>query len=264
MDKHLNIAIEAAKIAGDAIQLASQKLEEIEVINKSVSDYVSEVDRQSEKTICALISKHFPTHQILGEEYGSSGGDDKDYQWIIDPLDGTTNFLRSIPHYAVSIALSYQGQLISAVIYDPVKKDLFYAQKGKGAFLNDVKISVSQRQDLVGALLSTGIPFNQNSQQKITEFISTLEQFMLANTAGVRRLGSAALDLAYVACGRYEGYWEANVKPWDIAAGILIVTEAGGVVSDLHGGNDFLHPGNLLAAPTDIHKKMVEITKQFY
>jgi len=264
MNKYLKVAIDAAVKAGDAIQLASTKVEEIEIINKNVSDYVSEVDQQSEKTICGLIAQHFPSHQILGEEYGQSGGDDQDYQWIIDPLDGTTNFLRSIPHFAVSIAMLYQNELEIAVIYDPAKGDLFYAQKGQGAFLNDVKISVSQHQQLQGALLATGIPFNQNTQKNNSEFIATLEQFMSANTSGVRRLGSAALDLAYVACGRYEAYWEANVKPWDIAAGILLVTEAGGVVSDLQGGDDYLHPGNIIAAGENIYNEILAVTRQCY
>ncbi len=264
MNEYLNIAIQAATKAGQYIAESANKLDEIEVTEKSLHDYVSEVDRNSESIISSLILKNFTEHRILGEEYGQQGSSDSDYQWIIDPLDGTTNFLRSIPHYAVSIAMLYKGELALGVIYDPAKQDLFYAEKGQGAFLNRMSISVSKRPTIKGALLATGVPFNGDNLTQISSFTRTMEELLSLQTSGIRRLGSAALDLAYIACGRYDGYWEANLQSWDIAAGALLVAEAGGQVTDLDGSSRYLESGNILVGTVELHKTMLNITKRCY
>lgn len=264
MNQFLKIAIEAATTSGRYIEEAANNIDKLEVSQKSLHDYVSEVDRHSESIITSLIVDNFKQHRILGEEYGQQGGLQSDYQWIIDPLDGTTNFLRSIPHYAVSIAMLYKGELELGVIYDPCKQDLFYAQKGQGAFLNDSVISVSQRATIEGALLATGVPFNGENLTQISLFTQTMEGLLSLQTSGIRRLGAAALDLAYVACGRYDGFWEANLKSWDIAAGALLVAEAGGKITDLDGTQDYLKSGNVLAGSKEVHKAMLSVTKRCY
>lgn len=264
MDNLLSVAIQVATDAGTYIARSASEIGQLNIIEKSLHDYVSEVDRNAEKIIRSLILKEFPSHTILGEEYGSGGGCDTDYKWIVDPLDGTTNFLRSIPHYAVSIGIEYNNELTIGVVYDPAKEDLFYAQKGKGAFLNKTRISVSQKSSIDGALLATGVPFNGKNLEEISSFTSTMEGLLAFHTSGIRRLGAAALDLAYIACGRYDGFWEANLQPWDIAAGVLLVTEAGGIVSDLNGGDEYLSSGNILAANQHVHKPMLSITNKYY
>lgn len=264
MDNLLSVAIQAATDAGTYIARSASEIGQLNIIEKSLHDYVSEVDRNAEKIIRSHILKEFPSHTILGEEYGSGGGSDTDYKWIVDPLDGTTNFLRSIPHYAVSIGIAYNNELTIGVVYDPAKDDLFYAQKGKGAFLNKTKILVSQKPSIQGALLATGVPFNGKNLEEISSFTSTMEGLLAFHTSGIRRLGAAALDLAYIACGRYDGFWEANLQPWDIAAGALLVTEAGGIVSDLNGGDEYLTSGNILAANQCVHKPMLSITNKYY
>jgi len=264
MSVYKQVAIDAALTAGSYIHEAAASINELEIRQKSLNDYVSEVDRYSETLITSAISESFPSHSILGEEYGQQGGSDLKFQWIIDPLDGTTNFLRSIPHYAVSIALACDGVIELGVIYDPCKKELFCAEKGKGVFLNKQKISTSSQDNIKGALLATGIPFSGENLAKISSFTSSMQGLLALQTSGIRRLGAAALDLAYVAAGRYEGFWESGLKSWDIAAGALLVTEAGGVVSDLHGGEAFLQTGNILAANEAVHNSMLKITKRCY
>lgn len=268
MNELLGVAISAASSAGKYIFQSASKINELTVTEKSLNDYVSDVDRHSEKIITSLILDSFPNHGILGEEYGltiiSESASESEYQWVIDPLDGTTNFLRSIPHYAVSIAVLYQGEPIIGVVYDAVKNEMFHAIKGEGAFLNTVKIGVSNRAGVEGALLATGIPFSGENLDQISSFTSTMEGLLELQTSGIRRLGAAALDLAYIACGRYDGFWEANLQKWDIAAGILLVTEAGGMVTDLNGELEHLISGNVLAGNTQVHQKMLTVTNKYY
>lgn len=264
MKTYLEVAVFAAKLAGQSILESAKGVTSLMVEQKTLHDYVSEVDRRSEQIIVEEIKLHFPDHQILGEEYGEQGAADSDYQWIIDPLDGTTNFLRSIPHYAVSIGLRVNGVITEAVVFDPAKNDLFIASRGKGASLNSMPLSVSNLSSIRSGLLATGVPFSGDNLANVSSFTNTMEGLLALQTSGIRRLGSAALDLAYVAAGRYDGYWEASLKPWDIAAGVLLVEEAGGMVTDLQGGNDYMHSGDVLAANSAVHSDMLEVTSRTY
>lgn len=264
MQEFLTIAKQAALTSGEQIVLAAQHIDALNVEQKSLNDYVSEVDRRSEVTIKQLISDHYPTHAILGEEYGVQGDNESEYRWIIDPLDGTTNFLRSIPHYAVSIALERREKIICGVVYDPIKYEMFSACRGSGAFLNEQRLNVSQSNGIGGALLATGVPFNGDNLAQLNKFSQSMCALLELQTSGLRRLGSAALDLAYVAAGRYDGYWEAMLNSWDIAAGVLLVEEAGGVVSDLHGSDQYLQSGDVLAANPAVHKDMLDVTMKYY
>lgn len=263
MESLLEVAKRAARLGGEVITAGAQNLNTLNVQQKSPHDYVSEVDRGSEKAISQAIFKAFPNHQVLGEEYGTIGAN-ADVQWIVDPLDGTTNFLRGIPHYAVSIGVLVDGELQHAVVYDPFKDEMFCASKGQGASLNGQAIQVSAIRSLTGGLFATGVPFSGDNLEKIECFTSTMVDILKAQTSGIRRLGSAALDLAYVAAGRYDGYWEANLKIWDIAGGALLVSEAGGLVSDLQGRNNYLTSGHIAAASPQAHKDLVKITSRHY
>ena len=253
MHPMLNIAIRAARAAGDLIVREMDRVSDISVDIKGKNDFVTEVDTQAEFTIINTIKNSYPDHAFLCEESGASG--DSDFQWIIDPLDGTTNFLHGFPHFAVSIALQHKGRLDQAVIYDPLKQELFTASKGKGAQLNNKKIRVSGHKTLDGALLGTGFPFGDT--QKIDEFINSFRSFY-PKIAGIRRAGAASLDLAYVASGRLDGFWEFGLKPWDIAAGTLIVQEAGGLISDMRGDNKFLETGNVVTGNPKIFKDILK------
>jgi len=249
MHPMLNIAIRAARAAGDLIVREMDRVSDISVDIKGKNDFVTEVDTQAEHTIINTIKQSYPEHAFLCEESGASG--ESDFLWIIDPLDGTTNFLHGFPHYAVSIALQHKGRLDQAVIYDP----LITASKGKGAQLNNKKIRVSGHKTLDGALLGTGFPFGDT--HNIDEFINSFKS-LSPKTAGVRRAGAASLDLAYVACGRLDGFWEFGLKPWDIAAGALIVQEAGGLLSDMRGDNQYLDTGNVVTGNPKIFKEMLK------
>jgi len=253
MHPMLNIAIRAARAAGDLIVREMDRVSDISVDIKGKNDFVTEVDTQAEHTIINTIKQSYPEHAFLCEESGASG--ESDFLWIIDPLDGTTNFLHGFPHYAVSIALQHKGRLDQAVIYDPLKQELFTASKGKGAQLNNKKIRVSGHKTLDGALLGTGFPFGDT--HNIDEFINSFKS-LSPKTAGVRRAGAASLDLAYVACGRLDGFWEFGLKPWDIAAGALIVQEAGGLLSDMRGDNQYLDTGNVVTGNPKIFKEMLK------
>ncbi len=253
MHPMLNIAIRAARAAGDLIVREMDRVSDISVDIKGKNDFVTEVDTQAEFTIINTIKNSYPDHAFLCEESGASG--DSDFQWIIDPLDGTTNFLHGFPHFAVSIALQHKGRLDQAVIYDPLKQELFTASKGKGAQLNNKKIRVSGHKTLDGALLGTGFPFGDT--QKIDEFINSFRS-LYPKIAGIRRAGAASLDLAYVASGRLDGFWEFGLKPWDIAAGTLIVQEAGGLISDMRGDNKFLETGNVVTGNPKIFKDILK------
>jgi len=256
MQATLNIAIEAAREAGKIIFRNMSRVHSLNIKTKEKNDFVSEVDLQAEQEIINVIHRVYPQHGILAEETGSRfSGKDDEYQWIIDPLDGTTNFLHGFPHYSVSIALKHKDRLEAAVIYDPFKDELFSAGRGNGASLNDRKIRVSKLPSLEGALLATGFPYKEN--QNIDTYLSSLKDIML-QTSGIRRAGSAALDLAYVAAGRVDGFWEYGLNTWDIAAGCLIVQEAGGLVSDTEGGHTFLESGNVVAANTKIFRQILQ------
>lgn len=259
----LELAIEAAKQAGSYLRNAQTRLSELTVEQKQPNDYVTEVDRQAESIITALVKECYPSHAILGEEFGLQGATNAEYTWVIDPLDGTTNFLRSIGHFAVSIAVIHQGQPIVGVVYDPIKDELFSAAHNAGAFLNGVRIHVSDKP-IQGSLLATGVPYSGDRLAQLGDFQSTLSQLLGMQTSGLRRLGAAALDLAYVAVGRYEGFWEAGLNQWDIAAGVLLVNEAGGKVSSLTGEEDYLSSGDILAANSMVFDAMLSVTRSNY
>ncbi|MEW9898484.1 inositol monophosphatase family protein [Chitinivorax sp. PXF-14] len=253
MHPMLNIAVKAARRAGSIINRASNNLDVLRVERKGQSDFVSEVDRAAEQAIVEVLLEAYPNHAILAEEGGATG--DSEFQWIIDPLDGTTNFLHGFPQYAISIALQHNGVLTQGVIFDPVHNDLFTATRGSGAFLNDRRIRVGKRIQLSDALIGTGFPYSD-----FTHLDSYLAMFkdLLQKTAGLRRPGAAALDLAYVACGRFDGFWELGLKPWDVAAGALLVQEAGGLVSDLGGNEGYLESGNLIAGSPKIFGQLLQ------
>jgi|SRR5579862_6428900 myo-inositol-1(or 4)-monophosphatase len=247
----LNIAIRAARRGGEVIARSIPRLDSIEIHAKARHDYVSEVDRAAEAEIIEIIRHHYPDHAILAEESGASG--ENDTRWIIDPLDGTTNFLHGFPVYAVSIACEVRGRLEVATIYDVLRQELFTATRGAGAQLDSRKIRVSQRRGLEGALLATGFPFRANEDlDKYLEMLRTV----MPQVAGVRRAGSAALDLAYVAAGRVDGFWELGLKPWDTAAGVLLITEAGGHVSTIDG-QEYQYGGDICAGTQKIHAALV-------
>ncbi|MFZ0468725.1 MAG: inositol-1-monophosphatase [Thiogranum sp.] len=253
MHPMLNIAVRAARNAGDIIVRQSTRIDELTITSKERNDYVSEVDRQAENEIMAVIRKAFPDHGILAEESGQHGSGDE-FLWIIDPLDGTTNFLHGFPQYAVSIALQHKGRLEQAVIYDPMRQELFTASRGGGAQLDNRRIRVSKQTVLEGALLGTGFPYKD--QQHLGTYLEMFKA-LIADSAGIRRPGSAALDLAYVAAGRFDGFWEFGLNPWDMAAGVLLVREAGGLVGDLAGGHDFMKNGNIVAAAPKLFAAML-------
>ena len=254
MHPMLNIAIQAARAAGDSIVREMDRACDIPIEDKGKNDFVTEVDKNAEEIIISTIQKSYPDHAFLAEESGQRG--ESDYLWVIDPLDGTTNFLHSFPHFAVSIALKQKGILNQAVVYDPLKQELFTATKGKGAQLNNRKIRVSSKKELDGALLGTGFPYSD--EKAMLKFIESYKA-LFPKVAGIRRAGVASLDLAYVASGRLDGFWEFNLKPWDIAAGVLLIQEAGGISAELSGGLDYLESGNIISANPKLLKAMLKI-----
>ncbi len=253
----LNIAIRAARRAGNLISNAMDQVDRLDVTEKASNDFVTEVDRQAEDSIINALQDSFPNHCILGEENGDIPAKDgsTDNQWIIDPLDGTTNFLHGFPQFAVSIALKHKGRLEHAVVYDPTRQELFTASRGCGAQLNDHRLRVTKRKGLDGALLGTGFPFKQ--QEHLETYLATFKA-LFPTTAGIRRPGSAALDLAYLAAGRLDGFWEIGLNSWDMAAGALLVQEAGGLISDFSGGDDYLDTGNVVAGSPKVFKAMLQ------
>lgn len=257
MQPMLTIALRAARTAGEKIVRAGDRLDLIKVDEKGTNDFVTDIDRNAEQEIIAIISKAYPDHGYLGEESGSSKAD-SDYIWVIDPLDGTTNFIRGIPHYCVSIGCLFKGKLEHAVVYNPVTREEFTASRGYGAQVNGRRLRVTSRASLDGALIGTGIPFRHHKEELLPGYLKTLGE-LASRTAGIRRPGSAALDLAYVAAGRYDAFWEMGLKPWDMAAGALLVTEAGGLVSDFNGGNDFLDTGNIVCGNPKCFKQVLQI-----
>ncbi|WP_418320752.1 inositol monophosphatase family protein [Piscinibacter sakaiensis] len=253
----LNIAIKAARTAGALINRASLDLDLLKVTSKATNDFVTEVDQAAERAIIETLLGAYPGHAILAEESGRQhGARDSDYLWIIDPLDGTTNFIHGLPVYAVSIALSYRGQIQQAVVYDPSRNDLFYASKGRGAYLNDKRLRVSKRTRLAESLIGTGFPFRKgdNFQRYLAMFEAVMQR-----CAGVRRPGAAALDLCYVAAGYYDGFFETGLHPWDIAAGSLMITEAGGLIGNFTGEADYLFQREVVAGNPKIYGQLVPL-----
>lgn len=254
MHPQLNIAIKAARRAGQVINRAAQDIDRLTVTRKGHADFVSEVDRTAEATIIDILRDSYPDHAFLGEEGGAIGA--SEFQWIIDPLDGTTNFLHGFPMYAVSIALLHKGVITQGVVYDPLHNDLFTATRGSGAYLNDHRIRVSQQTRMEDALIGSGFPFSNMEHQ--ARYLRMFAQVM-ARTAGIRRPSSAALDLAYTAAGRYDGFWEMGLKSWDMAAGVLLVQEAGGLVSDLEGNDQYLSSGHIVAGTPKIFTQLLPL-----
>ena len=258
----LNVAIKAARTAGSIINRAALDVESVRVSAKQTNDFVTEVDQAAEAAIIETLLGAYPDHGILAEESGEKAGihGGADHVWIIDPLDGTTNFIHGFPVYCVSIALAVKGKLEQAVVYDPSRNDLFCATKGRGAYLNERRIRVAKRTHLRDTLLSTGFPFRPGDEMK--PFLAMLGDVM-PRCAGVRRPGAAALDLAYVAAGFSDGFFEKGLSPWDMAAGALLVTEAGGLVGNFTGEADFLHQGECLAANPKIYSQLVGVIGKY-
>jgi myo-inositol-1(or 4)-monophosphatase len=253
MNPMVTIAVRAAREAGRIITRNFDRLDRLTITDKGNNDFVSEVDRSAEAAIIQILRSKFPHHAILAEESGQHKGDE--YQWIIDPLDGTTNFLHSFPHFSISIALLVKGRLEIGVIYDPIREEMFTASRGEGALLNDHRIRVSNRKSMNGALLGTGIPYRDF---RFTDHYMGMLRDLLKESAGIRRPGSAALDFAYLAAGRIDGFWELGLSEWDFAAGAVLVREAGGLVTDIGGGEQFLKTGNVIAGNMKVHNAMLK------
>ena len=253
----LNIAIKAARAAGSIINRAALDLDVLKIGRKGPNDFVSEVDRAAEMAIINILLEAYPGHGILAEESGREhGAKNSEFVWIIDPLDGTTNFLHGFPVYAVSIALAHRNVVQQAVVYDPTRNDMFFASKGRGAFLNDRRLRVSKRLRLADALIGTGFPFRKGDNFK--RYVKMFEEVM-QSCAGLRRPGAAALDLCYVAAGYYDGFFETGLQPWDIAAGSLLITEAGGLIGNFTGESDYLHQREVVAGNPKVYGQLVQI-----
>ena len=255
----LNVMVQASLKAGRKLKRDFGEVENLQVSLKGPADFVSTADKESEKTLYEELKKARPKWSFLLEEGGEIEGIDKQHRWIIDPLDGTTNFLHGIPNFAISIAAESQGQLQAAVVYNPITEELFTAERGQGAYLNDRRLRVAGRRNLSSCVIATGIPHIGLPEHG--KFVLELAHFM-GETAGIRRMGAASLDLAYVAAGRFDGFWERGLNPWDMAAGMLLIAEAGGYVSDLDGGNKIFETGSILAGNETIQKKMIAALKK--
>jgi myo-inositol-1(or 4)-monophosphatase len=257
MHPMLNIAVKAARRAGAIINRAARDVDVLAVVRKRHNDFVTEVDKAAEQAIIEVLRRAYPEHAILAEESGASaakaGG--SEYTWIIDPLDGTTNFIHGFPQYAVSIGLQLKGVLTHGVVYDPVKNELFTASRGRGAYLNDRRIRVSRRVRLTDALIGTGFPFRDLAG--LDEYLAMMRE-LTQRTAGIRRAGAASLDLAYVAAGRLDGFWEMGLSPWDMAAGALLILEAGGLVGDLRGEPGWLESGRIACGNPKIFVQLLQ------
>jgi myo-inositol-1(or 4)-monophosphatase len=252
----VNIAVSAARSAGNFIMRNLDRIDQLQIERKGRNDFVTQVDRGAESEIIKLIRKAYPQHAVLGEEGGRNeiAGADSEVLWIIDPLDGTTNFLHGLPHFAVSIGIQVRGKLEHGVIYAPCTQDLYCASRGGGATLNNRRIRVSGTKELDSALIGTGVPIRAANLDAYLPMLRAVVE----STAGVRRAGSAALDLAYVAAGRLDAFWELGLKPWDVAAGLVLVQEAGGMVSEIYGAAEPLDSGNVLAATPKLHALLAE------
>lgn len=247
--------IDAARKAGRALARDFGEVAELQVSRKGAADYVSAADLKAEETLLQELLRARPGYGFLGEERGMVEGTDKTHTWIVDPLDGTTNFLHAMPHFAINIALKRDTQIVAGVTYNPANADLFWTERGRGAFMGDRRLRVAARRSLDEAVIATGIPFMGHGQHGL--FLKELHQIS-QRVSGVRRFGAAALDLAWVAAGRFDGFWERDLNAWDIAAGMLMIAEAGGVVTDADGGDDPLTTGSICAANSDLHPRLLE------
>ncbi len=259
MHPTLNTAVKAARRAGKLIVRSFDRGDTLSIDRKGFNDYVSDVDRAAEAEIIEVLRHAYPTHGILAEESGDHAGDE--HQWIIDPLDGTTNFMHGFPQCAVSIALRHKGRLEQAVVFDPLRDELFTASVGAGAHLNNRRIRVSRVRKLDQSLIGTGFPFR--SMEHLDSALHTVRE-LLPRTSGIRRPGAAALDLAYVACGRFDGFWETGLQPWDLAAGCLLIREAGGLVSDLDNRSGYMESGDVVAGNPHVHPLLLAVVKKHY
>ena len=256
----LNTAVRAARNAGKLITRYVGRIDTVKITQKKRHDFVTEVDKLAEQEIIGTLTDAYPDFAILAEESGARDGAAADKPvWIIDPLDGTTNFIHGIPHFSVSIALKAKDQLQIGVVYDPIRNELFTAIRGEGAKLNDRKIRVAPGAQLQGALVGTGFPYHQYDY--LDRYLAILRQITI-RTSGIRRAGSAALDLAYTAAGRLDGFWEFNLQAWDLAAGALLVQEAGGIVTDFNGKQDYMTGGDIVCGPANAQREMLQIIKQ--
>ncbi|MBB4284685.1 inositol monophosphatase family protein [Roseospira goensis] len=253
---NINVMVSAANKAARGLVRDFGEVEQLQVSVKGPSDFVSTADTKAERVIKAELKKARPDWGFLMEEGGIDEGRDPRWRWIVDPLDGTTNFLHGIPHFAISIALEKDGEIVAGVVYSPIVDEMYWAEKGSGAFMNDRRLRVSARRDIGQSLFATGIPFRGRPGHK--PFLERLSKVM-AVSAGVRRMGVASLDLAFTAAGRFDGYWEHDLQPWDVAAGIILVREAGGSVTALEPGTDPVHGGSILAANQPMHKALKDL-----
>ncbi len=256
MHPMLNTAVKAARKAGTIISRASRDVDLLKVESKRQNDFVTEVDRAAEAAIIAVLNEAYPNHSILAEESGASKGSQGEFVWIIDPLDGTTNFIHGVPQFAVSIGLRHKGVMTQGVVFDPVKNELFTATRGAGAYLNDKRMRVGKRDRINDALIGTGFPFSKIDL--LERYIEMFRKVSL-NCAGIRRPGAAALDLAYVAAGRFDGFWEMGLAPWDMAAGALLVQEAGGLVGDFAGNSDYMESGEIVAGSPKVFAQLLAL-----
>jgi myo-inositol-1(or 4)-monophosphatase len=254
----LNVMIAAARKAGRPLIRDFNELENLQISMKGPADFVTSADKRTEKILIDELSKARPGYGFLGEEGGAVKGADTTHRFIIDPIDGTTNFMHGIPHFAISIGLEREGQMVSGVVYNPVTDELYTAEKGHGAYLNNKRLRVAARKELAPSVIATGLPFlgKEGHARAAAEMAEVMNV-----TAGIRRFGSASLDLAYVAAGRFDGFWEHSLQAWDIAAGIVLVREAGGVITDLRGGVEMLTQGTVLAANENLHPQMLKLLK---
>ncbi|OED40155.1 inositol monophosphatase [Endozoicomonas sp. (ex Bugula neritina AB1)] len=264
MQPMVNMALRAARKAADIISHAYHDLDNINVEVKNRNDFVTEVDKAAEQAIIESLRKAYPDHGFYGEESGhhEGKGEGKDYLWIIDPLDGTTNFIKGIPQFAVSIACQYRGRLEHAVIIDPLKEEEYCASRGHGATLNSKRIRVADKRSLDGALIGTGIPFTTPAIHHLDNYLNMMRA-LLGDTAGIRRAGAASLDLAYVACGRLDAFWEIGLNDYDMAAGVLLIQEAGGLVGDFKGGHEFLNKRQVVAGNARCFKEVLKRIRPF-
>ena len=256
---NLNVMMKTARKVGRTLVKDFMEVEQLQVSTKGPGDFVTRADKQAEQTIREDLIAARPSYGFLGEEGAEIEGEDPTRRWIVDPLDGTTNFLHGLPHWAVSIALEHKGQIVAGVVYDPVKDEMFYAEKGQGAFLNESRLRVSGRSKMIESIFATGIPWAGRGD--LPDTLQDLARLM-PTCAGVRRFGAASLDLAYVAAGRYEGFWERRLKPWDIAAGIVIVREAGGILEPLNPAGDAVADGALICSNEAIFNSFAKVVRK--